>query len=179
MSVLQIIYAPNPVFKQVAKPIAKVDNEIRELAKDMLDTMYFEHAVGLGANMLGIDRRIVVIDLQQNSVKNPYVMINPEIINSSSSTCEFEEASISFPGISASISRPEKITVKYLNLDGVEQTLEADGFFARVIQHEIDYLNGKIFLDYVSKLKRDMLMKKMLKYLKNNPPHIHGIHCHH
>lgn len=179
MSVLQIIYAPNPVFKQKAKAIAKIDDQIISLANDMLDTMYFERAVGLGANMLGIDQRIVVVDLQADSTKSPYVMLNPEIIEYSNETIEYEEASISFPGISAAVVRPKTIKVKYLDLEGKNQELKADDFLARVLQHEIDYLNGITFLDHISKLKRDMLMKKMLKFIKNNPPHIHGTHCHH
>lgn len=179
MAVLQIIFAPSPVFKQKAKAITKVNDEIRALANDMLDTMYFEKAVGLGANMLGIDQRIVVIDLQIDSIKSPYVMLNPEIIEYSKETSEYEEASISFPGISAAIVRPNKIKLKYLDLEEKEQQLEADGFLARVIQHEIDYLNGITFPDHLSKLKRDMLLKKMLKFIKNHPPHVHGSHCHH
>lgn len=179
MAVLQIICAPNPIFKQKAKAILEIDDEIRALANDMLDTMYFERAVGLGANMLGIDRKMVVIDLQPNSIKTPYVMLNPEIVEFSEETKEYEEASISFPGISAIIARPHKIKVKYLDLEGKEQQLDADGFFSRVIQHEVDYLYGITFLDHLSKLKRDILIKKMLKFIKSHPPHVHGEHCHH
>ncbi len=106
-------------------------------------------------------------------------MINPEIVEFSEDFSEHEEASISFPGISAVIKRPAKIKVKYLDLDSKSQLLEADGFLACVIQHEIDYLNGIVFLDHLSKLKRDMLMKKMIKFIKNHPPHVHGAHCNH
>lgn len=179
MALLSIVYAPNPVFKQKARSVIKVDEEIRALANDMLETMYFERAVGLGANMLGIDQQIIVLDLMVDSVKNPYIMINPEILESSKETSEYEEASISFPGISAVIKRPNKIKVKYLDLDNKEQVLEADGFLARVIQHEADYLQGIVFLDHLSKLKRDMLIKKMIKFIKNHPPHVHSSHCNH
>ena len=178
MAVLQVVHAPHPVFKQKAKPVAKVDGLIRELAKDMLDTMYFENAVGLGANMLGIDQRIIVLDLRGENA-NPYVMINPEILETSADISEHEEASLSFPGISAVVKRPNKIKVKYLDLDNNEQVLEAEGFLARVILHESDYLNGVTYLDHLSKMKRDMLMAKMLKFIKNHPPHVHGAHCHH
>lgn len=178
MSVLSIVYAPNPVFKQKAKPIDKVDDSIRQLAEDMLDTMRFENAVGLGANMLGIDRRIIVVNIKQENSKS-YVMINPEILETSNEFNEHEEASLSFPGISAIIKRPNKIKVKYLDIDNKEQILEAEDFLARVILHENDYLNGITFLDYLSKMKRDMLTKKMIKHIKNHPPHIHGKHCNH
>lgn len=144
----------------------------------MLDTMYFEGAVGLGANMVGIKTRIVVIDLRSEDSR-PYVMINPKITYFSKEKADFEEASISFPGISAVISRPEKIKVSYQDIEGIYCDIDADGFLARVIQHEVDYLDGKVFLDYLSKLKQDMLIKKMQKYIKNHPPHVHGAHCHH
>lgn len=179
MSILPIIYAPNPVFKQKAKPVDQIDNLVRELAQDMLDTMYFENAVGLGANMLGIDQRIAVLDLRVNDVKNPYVMINPKILEKSTEMNDGEEASISFPGISAVVTRPNKIKVEYLDLDNKEQILDADGFLARVILHETDYLDGVTYLDHLLKMKRDMLMTKMLKHIKNHPPHVHGKHCNH
>jgi peptide deformylase len=178
MSVLSIVYAPNPVFKQKAKPVDKIDDLIHQLAEDMLDTMYFEKAVGIGANMLGIDQRIIVVDTKQENNKS-YVMINPEIIETSTELSEHEEASLSFPGISAIIKRPNKIKVKFLDLDNKEQVLEAEGFLARVILHENDYLNGITYLDHLSKMKRDMLTKKMIKHIKHHPPHIHGKHCNH
>jgi peptide deformylase len=176
---LKIIYAPNPIFKNKAKAIAVVDDEIRELSSDMLKTMHAENAVGLGANMVGIDRQIIVVDLKEEGISKPYVMINPEIIESSENIVEFEEASISFPGISAVIKRPDQIKVSYLALDNRPQVINAEGFFARVIQHEIDYLHGIVFIDYLSKLKRDMLLKKMTKFIKNHPPHVHGPGCSH
>ncbi len=179
MAILPIIYAPSPIFKHKAKPVIKVDQLIGDLASDMLETMYAENAVGLGANMVGIDQQIIVLDIRKNDVKNPYVMLNPEIIEASAETSEYEEASISFPGISAMIKRPKKIKVKYLDLDNNEQVLAADEFLARVILHETDYLHGVVYLDYLSKLKRDMLMAKMLKYIRNHPPHVHGAHCNH
>lgn len=178
MAILPIVYAPHPVFKQKAMAVVKVDELIRQLANDMLETMYFEKAVGLGANMIGIDQRIIVVDIKQDNSK-AYVMINPEILETSAETSNQEEASLSFPGISAIVKRPNKIKVKYLDLDNEEQFLEADGFLARVILHENDYLNGITYLDHLSKMKRDLLTKKMIKYIKNNPPHIHGPYCNH
>jgi peptide deformylase len=176
---LQIIYAPNPVFKQKAQAVVQISEEIKEVANLMLDTMYGERALGLASNMVGVKWQIVVLDLRENDVKHPYVMINPEIIERSSETISYEEASISFPGIIATIERSSWIKVKYLDLGNKEHILEADGLLSRVIQHEVDYLNGVVFLDYLSKMKRDFLIKKMEKYIKNNPPHVHGAHCHH
>lgn len=179
MTVLQIVYAPNNIFKQKAKPVEKVDDEIRQIAQAMVKTMYVEGAIGLGANMVGIDKQIIVVDLRENGVKNPYVMINPEIIEFSAEVDDYEEASVSFPGISAVITRATRIKVKYLDLDNKEQVLEAGFPLARVIQHETDYLHGIVYLDKLSKLKQDMLMKKMIKHMKMYPPHVHGAHCGH
>jgi peptide deformylase len=179
MAVVSIIYAPNPIFKKVCEPVAAVNDEVKQMAQDMLDTLQFEQAVGLGANMLGFTKRIAVVDLNENNISKPYVFINPEIIYQSDETQTFEEASLSYPGISAQITRPKAITVRYLDMEGTERELEAEGFFATVIQHEVDYLNGKVFLDHLSKLKSDMLLKKMQKFMKMNPPHIHTEHCNH
>jgi peptide deformylase len=179
MTILQIIQAPNNIFKQKAKEVSEVTDTIRNIANDMIETMYFEEALGLGANMVGVDHQIIVLDLKENNIKKPYIMINPKIIKSSAELSKQEEASISFPGISAIIERPSEIIVRYLDMNNEEQTLEADGLLARVILHEIDYLHGVVFIDYLSKLKKDMLIKKMLKFIKHNPPHIHGAHCNH
>jgi peptide deformylase len=179
MTVLPLTYAPHPIFKQKASPIHSFGEETKTLASDMLETLYFEEAVGLGAPMVGILKRIAVVDLKPNGKPKPYAFINPEIIDASPETQSFEEASLCFPYISAPITRPRAIKLRYLDQTGHSQTLEADGFLASVIQHELDYLDGKVFLDYLSPMKRQMLMKKMLKYIKLNPPHIHDEHCHH
>jgi len=176
---LNLIYAPNNIFKQKTDDIVKVDDTIREIADRMVKTMYVEGAVGIGANMVGILKSIAVVDLRENGEYNPYIFINPKIIFRSKETQKFEEASLCFPGISAEIERPSAIKLSYLNDQGVTQELDATGFLATVIQHEVDYLNGKIFLDYLSKMKRDILLKKMEKYMHDHPPHVHGAHCHH
>lgn len=170
MAILSLKYAPNQVFKQKASIVEKVDDKVRKIVDDMFETLYAEKAVGMGANMVGILKRIAIVDMYEDNKPNPYTLINPKIIKSSKEKQVFEEASICFPGISAKISRSEKITVEYLDYYGKPQTLEAEGFFATVIQHEIDYLDGKIYLDYLSKVKRDILLKKMNNYIKDNPP---------
>ena len=167
MTQLSIVYAPNQVFKKIAEPVEVVDDEIRTLADQMLSTMYSKEAIGLGANMVGILKRIVVVDLQEDGILKPYIFINPEITYYAEELQTFTERSLSFPGIKADITRPKSIKLKYLDKSGKNQELKASGFFATVIQHEIDYLNGKVFLDYLSKCKRDTLLKKMQKHRKS------------
>lgn len=179
MKHLQLVYAPNPIFRQKALPVDKVDDEIRSLVDKMLATVYVEGAVGLGSNMVGVLKRIVVIDLQEGGARNPRIFINPEITWYSEEMQTFKEASLCFLGIDADVTRPKAIKMNYLDYDGKPQEIEAEGFLATVIQHEVDYLGGKIFLDYLSKLKRDTLMKKMEKHIKMHPPHIHGAGCRH
>jgi peptide deformylase len=179
MPALPLTYAPHPIFKMKAESIANVDDNIRKLVDDMFATIYLEKAVGLGANMVGILKRIAVVDLQEKGVRSPFCFINPEITWRSDEKQTFKEASLCFPGIFAEISRSKAIKIRYLDYHGKEQELEADGFLATVIQHEVDYLNGVVFLDYLSKMKRDMLLRKMIKHIKRYPPHVHSEHCNH
>lgn len=176
-SPLPIIYAPNPVFRQRAEPVEIVNDEIKEIVARMFATLDAEHAVGIGANMVGLLKRIVVIKLRDDETR--YALINPQITSNSDEMQEFEEASVCFPGISAKVKRPKSIVVEYLDENGAKQTLKAEGFLSTVIQHEIDYLDGKIFVDYLSKMKREMLLKKSEKFLKHNPPHVHTADCRH
>lgn len=179
MTVLNILQAPHPIFKQKAEAVKVVDDSVRTTIQDMLDTLAFEQAVGLAAPMMGIGQRIIVVDIMENGVSNPLVFINPEITARSSETQTHEEASLSFRGISAQITRPRAITLTHLTPEGALKNFQAEGFLATVIQHEMDYLDGKTYLDHLSALKRDMLMKKMIKFNKMHPPHVHGEHCHH
>ena len=176
---LPLVYAPNKVFRQKAATVESVDDNIRKIIDDMFETMRIEKGIGIGANMVGVLKRIVVIKMQQDDNVQTYAMVNPKIIKSSKEMQTFEERSLCYPGIVADITRPKQVTVTYLDYNGNEQTLEADGFLSTVVQHEMDYLNGKIFLDYLSKMKHDMLIKKMQKYMKNHPPHIHTSACAH
>lgn len=176
---LNIVYAPNEIFRKKAKYIDVTDDSTRALVDSMLDVMYAERAIGIGANMVGVLKRIALVDLQEQNIRNPHILINPVIIWYSSEMQTFNERSLSFMGISADITRPKAIKLDYTDYNGVKQNMEAEGFLATVIQHEVDYLDGKIFLDYLSKLKQDSLLKKMAKYIKLNPPHIHGVHCNH
>lgn len=179
MAILKLVYAPNEIFRKKAEIITEITEEIKLLAHDMLHTMYVERAIGIGANMVGVLKQIAVVDLQENGIRKPLIMINPKIISVSSQTQIFQESSICFPYISAEITRPSEIEVEFKDIEGTQHNNKYEGFLATVIQHEIDYLNGVTFLDHLSKLKKDMLLKKMQKMVKQNPPHVHGEHCHH
>ena len=179
MAVLQIIYGYKPIFKTKASLVGHIDEEIKSIVSDMLDTMYHERAAGLGANMVGILKRIAVIDLAENGQKNPICLINPEIVWKSEEMQSIEESSLSFPGVITGIKRPKSIKVKYLDFSGKEQEISAAGFLSSVIQHEMDYLDGRTIFDHASPLKKKMMIKKMEKTLKLNPPHVHSHHCSH
>ncbi|MDP4708934.1 MAG: peptide deformylase [Rickettsiaceae bacterium] len=160
---IEIVYAPNGIFKKQAARVLDVDDKVRFIVDQMFNIMYQHGAVGLGANMVGILQRIAVIDLQENNTRQPYVLINPLITYASSEVQVFEEGSLSYPGIRAEITRPKHIEVEYLDYNGQKESLKASGWMATVIQHELDYLDGKVFLDYLSPLKRNILLKKMQK----------------
>ena len=174
---LPLIYAPNKIFQEIAQPVKEVNDDIRHIIDEMFKTLKIENAIGLGANMVGILQRIIVIDWKKENIK--ISMVNPVISYFSEEMQEFTEGSLSFPGIEAKISRPKKIKLSYLDYNNQKQEMEAEGFLATLIQHEIDYLDGKIFYDYLSKIKRDRLIIKMKKFLKKHPPHIHDEHCNH
>ena len=179
MSYIPLIYAPNDIFRKKAAEVSVVDDALRKLIDSMFETLYLAHGVGIGANMVGVLKRIAIVDIQENNIRTPLTFINPQITWRSDEMQSYEEASLSFPGISAQISRPKAIKLTYLDYQGKPQEMEAEGFLATVIQHEIDYLDGKIYLDYLSKLKRDTLLRKMQKHVKMHPPHIHTEHCSH
>lgn len=167
MAVLSLVMAPNPIFKQSALEVSQVDDSVRALCSDMLETLYAERGIGIAAPMVGVRRRIIVVDLQENGARAPLVCINPVLKNTSAEVEKNEEASLCFPGIRAEIERPTTVELEYLDTDGKSQSLTAKSWLATVIQHELEYLDGRTFLDNLSKLKRDRLIKKMLKDAKN------------
>jgi len=175
MPALSLTYGPHPIFSRTAKKVEVVDDECRELIDDMFDLLERENGVGMAAPMAGIDRRIIIVNWINEGHTIKFAMINPEITSQSEKTQEFNEGSLSFPGIAAKVTRPAKIEVAYLDGQGESQTMKADGFLATIIQHEIDYLNGIIYLDYLSKIKRERLVKKTVKFQKQN--NIHGENC--
>lgn len=166
MPALPLIYAPDPIFKKKALAVPFVDEGIKTIAADMLETLYKERGVGMAATMVGLLKRIIVIDLQEDGKRTPIVCINPEILAVSKETQVNNEASLCFPHISAEITRPETVELRYMDLESQVHTLEATGWLAAIIQHEMEYLDGKIYLDNLSKVKRDRLLKKMIKLQK-------------
>lgn len=182
MPALDLVIAPNPIFKKHADSVdIKAEGyALKPLIADLFETLYDNKGLGLAATMVGVLKRIVVIDLMEDGKKCPKAYINPEIVWSSDEMQDHVEASLCYPGIEATITRPREIKIRYLDEEGVEQLEEAEDFRATVLQHEIDYLNGKVFLDYIKPVKRQMLIKKMQKYKKMlTKGHIHGPGCGH
>lgn len=167
MTTLSLLQAPHPLLKRTAETVTEFDSSLKAECEQMLDIMYNERGIGLGANMVGLLKRIIVVDLQEDGKKKPLVCINPKLMSVANDMVEREEASLCFPGIRATVKRPSTITVQYNDPDGAAHTLSAKGWLATVIQHEMEYLDGKTFLDNLSKMQRDRLMKKMQKHLKH------------
>ena len=167
MSQRKIVIEPDPILREKSATLEKVDNELRKLLDDMLETMYAAPGIGLAAVQVGILKRLIVIDISKDKEKkNPLFLINPEIIFRSKKTSIYEEGCLSLPGHFAEIERPAECQVKFINYEGKEEELKADGLLATCIQHEIDHLNGILFVDYLSKLKKDMIIKKLIKHKK-------------
>ena len=167
MSLKNIIIEPDPILRQKSEPIENINNDTRNLLDDMLETMYAAPGIGLAAVQVGILKRIVVIDVsKKDQEKKPIHLINPEITFKSKKTSVFEEGCLSLPGYFAEIERPSECKVKYIDYNGVKKELNADGLLATCIQHEIDHLDGILFIDYLSKLKKDLILKKVKKQKK-------------
>lgn len=166
MALLKILTAPDPRLKQRAEPIAAVDDSIRKLMDDMLETMYAAPGIGLAATQVGVMKRVLVIDLadkEQNEKPAPLKLANPEIIKTEGDDSIYEEGCLSVPGFYEEVLRPERCTVTGLNEKGEKVTIEADGLLATCLQHEIDHLNGTLFIDHLSRTKRDMILRKLKK----------------
>jgi peptide deformylase len=161
MALLPILRYPDPRLKKVAAPIAKVDESIRTLARNMAETMYEAPGIGLAATQVDVHKQLVVIDISE-AKDQLLVLINPRIL-SRNGLQEGEEGCLSVPGIYDRVERAERVTVQFLDLDGKEQTLDAEGLLAVCIQHELDHLNGKVFVDYLSQLKQTRIKTKLLK----------------
>ena len=167
MTIKPLIILPDPLLRQVSKPIERVDSDLQRLADDMLETMYDAPGIGLAAIQIGVPRRMLVIDVsREGEEKQPLVFINPEVVKSSDERSLYEEGCLSIPDYYAEVERPATIGVKYLDRDGKEQLIDADGLLATCLQHEIDHLNGVLFIDHISRLKREMVIKKFAKAAK-------------
>ena len=169
MAIRPILVAPDPVLKKKSVPVeGGVTDAHRALMDDMLETMYAAPGIGLAAIQIGEPRRLLVIDLaKEGEPPAPHVFINAEILESSDERSVYEEGCLSIPDYYAEVERPAVVSVKYLDRNGKEQTVEADGLLATCLQHEIDHLNGVLFIDYISRLKREMVIKKFTKAAKS------------
>ena len=168
MTVRTIITEPNKILRQISKTVEKVGAEEKQLMDDMLETMYAANGIGLAAIQIGIAKRIIVMDLSRdNEKKEPRYFVNPVIQNKDSEKSTYEEGCLSVPNQFAEIDRPSSCVVEYLDYDGKKQILNADGLLATCIQHEMDHLEGILFIDYLSKLKKSMILKKLSKKKSN------------
>ncbi len=166
-----IITVPDPVLKQVAQPVDKVDDKIRAQMDGMLQAMYDAPGIGLAANQVSLLNRVLVMDLSnrdEDEEPNPIFMANPEIIHESEEMSVMQEGCLSIPKQHADVERPAIVRVKYLDYNGKQAELEAEGLLSHCVQHEIDHLNGVLFVDYLSSLKRNMILKKVAKLKKQN-----------
>jgi len=167
MALRQILTEPNELLRQKSVTVEKVDKNIQVLMDDMLETMYAAPGIGLAAIQVGIPKRVIVLDLEQKEgQKKPIFLVNPEIIEKSKKNSTYEEGCLSVPGQFAEIERPDKCHLKYLDYHGEKKEMRAEGMLATCIQHEIDHLEGILFIDYLSKLKKSMIIKKLSKQKK-------------
>jgi peptide deformylase len=167
MALREILILPDKRLRLVSEPVKKITADVRRLVEDMFETMYDAPGVGLAAIQVGAPQRIVTIDVaKKEEPKNPQIFINPELLGISEEKTIHEEGCLSIPEYYDDVERPAEIRVRYLDLDGKSQEIEANGLLARCLQHEVDHLNGVLFIDYLSKLKRDRVLKKFVKAAK-------------
>jgi peptide deformylase len=167
MALRDIITLPDKRLRLKSEPVKRIDANIRKLVDDLFETMYDAPGIGLAAIQIGVAKRIVTMDLSRKEEDHkPQVFINPEVTWKSDETSKYEEGCLSIPEFYEEVERPAKVKVKYLDLDGEEHEIEASGLLATCLQHEIDHTNGVLFIDYISKLKRDRIVKKFAKAAK-------------
>ena len=167
MALRQILTEPNEILRKKSLPVDSVDKDLQILMDDMLETMYAAPGIGLAAIQVGIPKRVIVLDIEQKEGnKKPLFFVNPEIIQKSKNLSTYEEGCLSVPGQFAEIDRPDKCHIKYLDYYGEKKEINAEGMLATCIQHEMDHLEGILFIDYLSKLKKTMIIKKLSKQKK-------------
>ena len=168
MALLPIILHPDPVLRKRAEPVTEITPDILKLLDDMLETMYDAPGIGLAAPQVSISKRLVVIDIEGRDGKGDtaYKMINPKITAFADIKTELEEGCLSLPDMACVVTRPEQVTITYMDVNGKEHELNADGLLAKAIQHELDHLDGKLIFDYLSPIKRDITLRRYLKMLK-------------
>ena len=164
MALRQILIEPNKILREKSLFVEKVDEDLQKLMNDMLETMYAAPGIGLAAIQVGVPKRVIVLDIApKDSPRNPMFFVNPEIIEKSENNSTYEEGCLSVPGQFAEIDRPDKCHIKYLDYHGQQKEIKVEGMLATCIQHEIDHLEGILFIDYLSKLKKSMIIKKLSK----------------
>ena len=167
MAVLELVTAPDPRLKSVSEPVADIDKKLRRFMDDMVETMYAANGIGLAAIQIGVPKRLAVIDLDPKGPNSKVIyLVNPRIIRVSDELSTYHEGCLSVPEIWDDVKRPARLTVEYQDENGATQTVDADGLFATCIQHEIDHINGLLFIDHLSRLKRGIALRKSAK-LKN------------
>tara|TARA_B100000886_G_scaffold330607_1_gene281210 strand:- start:381 stop:905 length:525 start_codon:yes stop_codon:yes gene_type:complete len=168
MAIKKILTLPNPILREKSAPVKEVNNKIKDILKDMLETMYNAPGIGLAAIQIGVPKRLVVMDISKEpEKKDPMFFVNPEIISKSEELSTYEEGCLSIPNQFAKIQRPNFCKVKFLDFNGEEKEIKAEGLLSTCIQHEVDHLNGILFIDYLSKLRKDMIVKKASKQKKD------------
>lgn len=165
MTLRHILIHPDPRLKKVADPVSDLSDELRRLADDMLETMYDAPGIGLAAPQIGVLSRLIVMDCvkEEGALPEPVAMFNPEVIATSDETSVYEEGCLSIPDQFADVTRPSEVTVRWVDRNGAEQSRDFSGLWATCVQHEIDHLNGKLFIDYLTPLKRQLITRRMVK----------------
>ena len=167
MAKKQILTIPDPLLRKVSEPVTSVNTEVKNLMDDMLETMYAAPGIGLAAVQVGVLKRIIVIDLSKDGQKkDPLFIVNPQITFKSDELISYEEGCLSIPNQFAEVKRPSSCKVNFLDYDGKKREINADGLLATCIQHEVDHLDGVLFIDHLSKLKKDLILKKTKKQIK-------------
>jgi peptide deformylase len=169
MALRSIINLPDAQLRLISQPVASIDKSVLQLADDMLETMYEAPGIGLAAIQIGVPQRLVVVDLaKKEESPAPMVLINPEILSVSQERSVYEEGCLSIPEFYEEVERPARVRFRFMTPKGIIEEIDADGLLATCVQHEIDHLDGKLFIDYISKLKRDRVMKKFTKLAKRD-----------
>ena len=165
---IPIITVPDPILRQVASPVGEITDGIRQLLNDMAATMYDAPGIGLAAPQINISKRLIVMDCGKDDTPELFKMVNPEIVGRSDARAILEEGCLSIPDHTADVERPAEVEIRYLDEDGIDRSLTASGLLAACVQHEIDHLNGVLFIDHISRLKRDMILRRVMKDMRQS-----------
>jgi peptide deformylase len=169
MAKLPIVKIPDPILREVSTPVETIGPDLRQLADDMLETMYEAPGIGLAAIQVGVPKRLLVLDTSKDeNARKPLVMFNPEIVRLGDQSRVYEEGCLSIPDVHVEIERPATLTVRYVDQEGRRQELDADGLLATAIQHELDHLDGRLIIDFLSRLRREMIIRRFRKLARND-----------